>query len=75
MFRRALLAAVTIVGLVIIALVAASPASSATSPSTATASPEKSITYSHVVDLSHVISPSIPLWPGDPRSSSRSSPR
>ncbi len=66
MFRRALLAAVTIVGLVIIALVAASPASSATSPSTATASPEKSITYSHVVDLSHVINPSIPLWPGDP---------
>lgn len=26
----------------------------------------KSIHYSHVVDLSHVITPEIPLWPGDP---------
>jgi kynurenine formamidase len=26
----------------------------------------KTITYSRVVDLSHVISPDIPLWPGDP---------
>ena len=69
MFRRAFRVAVTTVGLATIALAAASCASSATSPSTsatAMASPEKSITYSHVVDLSHVISPSIPLWPGDP---------
>lgn len=29
-------------------------------------SPGKSISYSRVVDLTHVISPSIPLWPGDP---------
>lgn len=29
-------------------------------------SPMHSITYSRVVDLSHVISPEIPLWPGDP---------
>lgn len=28
---------------------------------------EKSIDYSRVVDLTHVISPSIPLWPGDPK--------
>lgn len=28
--------------------------------------PTHSITYSRVVDLSHVISPEIPLWPGDP---------
>src|SRR5207244_10673788 len=26
----------------------------------------RTISYSRVVDLSHVISPSIPLWPGDP---------
>ena len=28
--------------------------------------PEKTITYRRVVDLSHPISPDIPLWPGDP---------
>ena len=27
---------------------------------------QKMIAYSHVVDLSHVITPDIPLWPGDP---------
>jgi len=26
----------------------------------------KSISYSRVVDLAHVVSPAIPLWPGDP---------
>jgi kynurenine formamidase len=31
------------------------------------ASSEKSIDYSRVVDLTHVISSSIPLWPGDPK--------
>jgi kynurenine formamidase len=41
------------------------------SPAQAAASPAApgggSISYSHVVDLSHVISPQIPLWPGDPK--------
>ncbi len=30
------------------------------------ASAQKTITYSRVVDLSHIVSPKIPLWPGDP---------
>ena len=28
--------------------------------------PEKTITYRRVVDLSHSVSPDIPVWPGDP---------
>lgn len=28
--------------------------------------PEKTITYRRVVDLSHPVSPDIPVWPGDP---------
>ncbi|GET43079.1 cyclase family protein [Microseira wollei] len=28
---------------------------------------EKSITYSKVIDLSHIIDPDIPQWPGDPK--------
>ena len=69
MFRRAFRLAVTTAALVAVALAVASCTSSSTSPSTSgapTASSEKSIAYSRVVDLSHVISPSIPLWPGDP---------
>ena len=30
------------------------------------ADPRKTITYSRVIDLSHVIHPAIPRWPGDP---------
>ena len=30
------------------------------------ASAQKTIAYSRVVDLSHIVSPKIPLWPGDP---------
>ena len=41
---------------------ASSSAQAAAAPGAA-----KSIGYSHVVDLSHVISPQIPLWPGDPK--------
>jgi len=33
----------------------------------AAAAGTKTITYSRVVDLAHVISPDIPLWPGDPK--------
>ena len=40
--------------------------SSSASPSPAAAPGAKTITYSRVVDLQHVISPDIPLWPGDP---------
>jgi len=42
-----------------------STASSPVSPSPAAAG-TKTITYSRVVDLAHVVSPDIPLWPGDP---------
>jgi hypothetical protein len=35
-----------------------------TSPAAAP-SPEQSIAYTHVVDLSHRITQTIPLWPGD----------
>lgn len=69
MFRRALRAVAIATGLSTIALAVASCASGVTSPSTsarAAAAIEKTITYSHVVDLSHRISPKIPLWPGDP---------
>ena len=41
--------------------------SSAASPSPAAAAGAKTITYSRVIDLQHVISPGIPLWPGDPK--------
>jgi kynurenine formamidase len=40
--------------------------STASSPSPSAASGQKTIAYSRVVDLSHVVSPKIPLWPGDP---------
>lgn len=32
----------------------------------AAAQPTKTLSYSHIIDLSHVISTDIPLWPGDP---------
>jgi kynurenine formamidase len=47
-------------GLTALALTAASCGSKSST------SKGKSISYSRVVDLTHVISPSIPLWPGDP---------
>ena len=40
--------------------------SSSASPSPAAAAGAKTITYSRVIDLQHVVSPDIPLWPGDP---------
>jgi kynurenine formamidase len=49
------------VGLCALALIVASCGSTSTS-----ASSGSTIAYSRVVDLTHVISPSIPLWPGDP---------
>jgi kynurenine formamidase len=47
-------------GLAVLVLTAAACGSKSGAPS------GKSISYSRVVDLTHVISPSIPLWPGDP---------
>ena len=44
-----------------------STSSSSASPSPTAAAGTKTITYSRVVDLQHVISPDIPLWPGDPK--------
>ncbi|MCX6365043.1 MAG: cyclase family protein [Actinobacteria bacterium] len=41
--------------------------SSSASPSPTAAAGTKTITYSRVIDLQHVISPDIPLWPGDPK--------
>jgi kynurenine formamidase len=40
--------------------------SKASTTSPTSASGQKTIAYSRVVDLSHVVSPKIPLWPGDP---------
>jgi kynurenine formamidase len=48
-------------------LAAACGSSSSTTPNLAAPAAGKTIGYSHVVDLSHVISPRIPLWPGDPK--------
>ena len=69
MFRRAFRLATSTGGSVAVVLAIASCTSGTTSASTSgspSASGQTSITYSRVVDLSHVISPSIPLWPGDP---------
>lgn len=60
---------VAAVGLVSgVALLAAACGSSGSAASSSAApSAAKTIGYSRVVDLSHVISPKIPLWPGDPK--------
>jgi kynurenine formamidase len=50
----------------VLALGAAAYGSAASMLSASGAPSKKTITYSRVVDLSHTISPSIPLWPGDP---------
>lgn len=48
-----------------VAIVACGSNSAASSSSSAAG--QKTIAYSRVVDLSHVVSPKIPLWPGDPK--------
>jgi kynurenine formamidase len=51
-----------------VALLAAACGSSGSAASSSAApAAAKTIGYSRVVDLSHVISPRIPLWPGDPK--------
>jgi kynurenine formamidase len=67
MFQRAFRTGWVVAGALVVALVVALVASSGASRADSTAAPTvKSITYSRVVDLSHRISPKIPLWPGDP---------
>jgi kynurenine formamidase len=69
---RAVLALVAVAALAAFALIACgsgsggSGTSSSSSP-VSLAAGTKSITYSHAVELSQVISPDIPLWPGDPK--------
>ena len=66
---RSRLAAVSaIVGVILLGLGAAACGSGSTSSSSSPAATAAgTIGFSRVVDLSHVISPTIPLWPGDPR--------
>src|SRR5438105_5799873 len=59
--HRLLRVALGAAGLAALAVTASSCGSSSTG-----ASNGNTISYSRVVDLSHAISPSIPLWPGDP---------
>jgi kynurenine formamidase len=62
MFHRAFRLVAITAGSVVVALIGAAGASSSSSAPRE----EKSIMYTRVVDLSHRISPEIPLWPGDP---------
>jgi kynurenine formamidase len=61
---RLLAVTVGVTALSFIGVACGSSSTSSTSPTAATA--QNTIAYSRVVDLSHVISPQIPLWPGDP---------
>jgi kynurenine formamidase len=66
MFGRAFrLVALTAGSIVAVLIVATALPASSSSPSPGP-SAEKTIAYTRVVDLSHRISPNIPLWPGDP---------
>jgi kynurenine formamidase len=59
MSHRQLRLALAPVGLALVAVGTAAWAASG-------GSAKRTITYSRVVDLTHVVDPSIPLWPGDP---------
>ena len=66
--RLAICAAVAVLAASAVACGATSSTpSSSGSPSPASAAGAKTITYSRVIDLQHVVSPDIPLWPGDPK--------
>jgi len=66
--RPRLAAVSAIVGVILLGLGAAACGSGSTSSSSSPAATAAgTIGFSRVVDLSHVISPTIPLWPGDPR--------
>jgi kynurenine formamidase len=60
-----LLTLVVALAALVLAAVAYASASTPSSPASSDRG-QQTIAYSHVVDLSHVISPGIPLWPGDP---------
>jgi kynurenine formamidase len=66
MARNALRILVCAAGIAVLALVAVACGGSSTSSGSSPAAAQKTIAYSRVVDLSHVVSPKIPLWPGDP---------
>jgi kynurenine formamidase len=62
-----LLVLIAVAGVVAQACSSSSPASSSAAPSPqARAAGTHTITYARVVDLQHVITQHIPLWPGDP---------
>ncbi len=64
---RAPLAAISaVVAAILLGFGVAACGSSSTSSSSSPVA-ANTIGYSHVVDLSHLISPQIPLWPGDPK--------
>src|SRR5438270_13280934 len=60
MFQQCLRVASAAVGLAVLALAVTSGGSRSANAQ------KRTIAYSRVVDLTHVIDPSIPLWPGDP---------
>ena len=64
--RLALVIAAVLFVSVAAACGSSSTASSA-SPSAAATAGARTIAYSRVIDLSHVVSTKIPLWPGDPK--------
>jgi kynurenine formamidase len=51
----------------VVAACGSSSSASSPSPSTAATAGARTIAYSRVIDLSHVVSTKIPLWPGDPK--------
>jgi kynurenine formamidase len=65
--RLALGTAAVLVAPVVAACGSSSTASSPSPSAAATGAGTKTIAYSRVIDLSHVVSTKIPLWPGDPK--------
>jgi kynurenine formamidase len=63
--RLAAVVAAILLGLGAVACSSSSTPSNSSPASAATG--QQTIAYAKVVDLSHVISPTIPLWPGDPK--------
>jgi kynurenine formamidase len=67
MARTALRVLVVGVGLAALSVAIVACGSNSATSSSSSAAGQKTIAYSRVVDLSHVVSPKIPLWPGDPK--------
>jgi kynurenine formamidase len=66
MAHSALRVLVASAGVAALVLGATSCGGSSPAPGASAAASQQTIAYSRVVDLSHVVSPKIPLWPGDP---------